>query len=201
MLACMLDSRNRFREFFMRLFIAIEIPEEIKRLMMDAQKKMKDSCVTAGWTRPEGIHLTLKFLGEVAAAKIPELMSAMAGAVQGTAGFHLEITGAGAFPSPRNARVAWIGVRGATDKLAGLQASLDEAVTALGFERDDRSFKPHLTLGRIKQIRSRDAWLKTFDEMKRYRFPALNVQSVSLMKSDLKPSGAEYTEIGRVELK
>jgi len=185
----------------MRLFIAIEIPDEIKELMIDAQRKMQDVGVVASWTRVEGMHLTLKFLGEVAESRVPSLLTAIAGSVHGIMRFQLAFAGAGAFPNPRNARVAWIGVTGETDKLARLQASVEEAVTALGFKREDRSFKPHLTLGRIKHIRSRDAWIKTLGEMMHATFPSLEVRRVSLMKSDLKPSGAEYAEIGRIDLK
>lgn len=185
----------------MRTFIAIEIPDEIKREMAKPQEQLKRSGVEAGWTRPEGIHLTLKFLGEVEESRIPEIMAALTNAARNTGGFRIEIAGAGAFPNPKNARVAWLGITGDGDKLAALQAAVEGAMTGLGMERDDRHFTPHLTLGRIKYIRSRDAWLAALNEIKDIRLTGFEVDHISLMKSELKPSGAVYTEIGRVELK
>ncbi len=185
----------------MRLFIAIEIPDDIKREMAKAQERLKRSGVEAGWTRPEGIHLTLKFLGEVEESQVPEIMAALTNAAQNTGGFRIEIAAAGAFPNQKNARVVWLGISGDRDKLATLQAAVEEAMAGLGMEREDRDFTPHLTLGRIKEIRSRDAWLAALNEMKDIRLTGFEVDHISLMRSELKPSGAVYTEIGKVELK
>ncbi len=184
----------------MRTFIAIEIPDEIKREMARAQEQLKRSGVEAGWTRPEGIHLTLKFLGEVEESRIPGIMDVLTRAVRGSGTFRIEIAGAGAFPNQKNARVVWLGITGGRDKLATLQAAVEDAMAGMGMERDDREFAPHLTLGRIKYIRSRDAWLAALNEMKDIRLPGFEVGHISLMKSELKPSGAVYTEIGKVEL-
>jgi 2'-5' RNA ligase len=185
----------------MRLFIAIEIPEEIKKEMAEIQRRLKDSGADAGWTRPEGIHLTLKFLGEVPESKLPEIIAALAGAVRDAVGFQLDVGAVGTFPNPRNARVVWVGVSGEVEKLARLQAAVEDAMAGLGFERENRAFTPHLTLGRIKYIHSREQWVSALDSLKDARLPALGVKAVSLMKSELKPSGAVYTEMGRVELR
>jgi 2'-5' RNA ligase len=185
---------------FMRLFIAIEIPDEIKKEIAEIQRRLKDSGVDAGWTRQEGIHLTLKFLGEVPEAKISGVMAALAGATRDTNGLRLDVMNVGAFPNPRSARVIWVGVSGDVEKLARLQTAVEDAMAGLNFEREKRVFTPHLTLGRIKYIHSRERWLKALDSVKDARLPALEVKAVSLMKSELKPSGAVYTELGRVEL-
>ena len=186
----------------MRTFIAIEIPEEIKAEMARVQEQLKcSSDVDAGWTRPEGIHLTLKFLGEVPEAKVSEMMNALAGVAVGVDMFRLDIAGVGTFPNPGNARVVWIGVEGETDRLLKLQAAVEDGMDSLGFERENRKFTPHLTLARIKFIRSRKAWLSALDSVKDVRLPSIEVNAISLMKSELKPSGAVYTEIGKIELK
>ncbi len=96
--------------------------------------------------------------------------------------------------------MVWVGVSGDVEKLSRLQASVEEAITGIGFERDERAFTPHLTAGRVKYIRSRDQWLKALEEIKDVGLPGFEVTAVSLMKSELKPSGAVYTEMGRVEL-
>jgi 2'-5' RNA ligase len=183
-----------------RLFIAIEISHEIKKEIAELQSKLKQAGVDASWTRPEGIHLTLKFLGEVEETKVPEIMTALSVLSKDRTGFRIEIAGAGAFPNPKNARVVWVGVSGETDKLASLQAAIEDKTAQLGFKRENREFQPHLTLGRIKYISSRETWLKELDEIKNVKLSALDVHTVSLMKSDLKPSGALYTELGKVEL-
>ncbi len=184
----------------MRTFIAIEIPEDIKRQMAEVQRGLRSSGVDASWPRPEGIHLTLKFLGEVLEERLSEILNSLRSAAQGTGAFRLEAAGAGAFPNAKTARVVWIGLSGDVDKLSRLQSAVERAMTDIGFAREDRKFTPHLTLGRIKYIRSRDGWLKALDEIKDIRLPAFDVDAVSLMKSELKPSGAVYTEMGRVEL-
>jgi 2'-5' RNA ligase len=184
----------------MRLFIAIEIPDEIKQRMAEVQRRLQDTSVDAGWTRPEGIHLTLKFLGEVPEAKVRDIINGLQHAAEVVGPFRLEVGGVGTFPSPKNARVVWVGVSGDVEKLARLQSSVEETISEIGFERDKRAFTPHLTLGRTKYLRSRDTWLKALDEVKDIRLSGFDVAAVSLMKSELKPSGAVYTEVGRIEL-
>ncbi len=184
----------------MRTFIAIEIPEEIKGRLVELQRGLRSSGVDASWPRPEGIHLTLKFLGEVPEAKIPEIMSSLRSTAQGTGGFRLEVAGTGAFPNAKAARVVWVGLSGDVDKLNRLQDAVEKAMADIGFAREDRKFTPHLTLGRIKYIRSREAWLKTLDGIKDVKVAGFDVSAVSLMKSELNRSGAVYTEMGRVEL-
>ena len=185
----------------MRTFIAIEIPEEIKKEMAKVQDELKRSGADAGWTRPEGIHLTLKFLGEVPEAKIEEIKNALVQAAEATSRFRLKITGAGAFPNPKNPRVVWLGVSGDIDKLSALQGSVEESMTAMGFDREERAFSPHLTLARIKYLRPRYSWQTAIDSIKDIKLAEFDVDHVSLMKSDIKPSGAVYTEIGRARLK
>lgn len=185
----------------MRLFIAIEIPDEIKDGLTEAQRGLKRSgTVDASWTRPEGIHLTLKFLGEVPESKVLAIMNGLQHAAEGIGPFRLEVGGVGTFPSPKNARVVWVGLSGDIEKLSRLQAAVEETISNIGFERDERAFTPHLTLGRIKYIRSRDRWLKALDEAKDIRLSGFDVAAISLMKSDLKPSGAVYTEVGHIDL-
>jgi 2'-5' RNA ligase len=185
----------------MRTFIAIEIPEEIKKRLAEAQALLKKSGAEAGWTRLEGIHLTLKFLGEVPETKTSEIAAALTQAMEGKSPFRLKFSGAGVFPHAQKPRVVWVGASGELDRLMGLQIIVEEQMVRLGFTQEDRFFQPHLTLGRIKSIRSREAWLKALDEISSVTTPEFEVTAISVMKSELKPTGAVYTEIGRVELK
>jgi len=185
----------------MRTFIAIEIPDYVKREMSKVQERLKRANVEAGWTRPEGMHLTLKFLGEVQDAKVEEIKKTLVTATGGFSRFKVELAGAGTFPNAKNPRVAWLGVSGDVDRLNALQASVEDAMVRLGFEREDRRFSPHLTLARIKFIPSKEAWQNALNEIKDVRLPGFEVEAVSLMKSELRREGAVYTEMGRVELK
>ena len=185
----------------MRAFIAIEIPEVIKEGMARAQVRLKGAGVDAGWPRSEGIHLTLKFLGETSDERVPQIMQALALALGGTERFRLSPEGVGTFPNPAAARVVWVGITGDGGRLVALQAAVEKAMAGMGMERDDRPYTPHLTLGRIKRIRELDRWLKGLDEFKDFKLPGFDVTSISLIGSDLKPTGAVYRELGRAALK
>ncbi len=185
----------------MRTFIAIEIPEETMQGLRDAQRLLRTDAVDASWPKPEGIHLTLKFLGEVPESKVPGIMDALTLAVAGSRRFRLGVNGTGTFPNARNARVVWAGLGGEIECLDRLQAAVEDAMESAGFERENRPFTPHLTLGRIKYIRSREAWVRSLEQVKGLSLPAFEVSSFNLMKSELKRTGAEYTQVAKFELK
>jgi len=184
----------------MRTFIAIEIPDGIKKEMAKTQEQLKRSGADAGWPRPEGIHLTLKFLGEVLEARIDEIKNTLDRAVGAMSRFRLEIAGADAFPNSKNPRVIWLGVSGDIDKLEALWRSVEVSMTAMGFDREERAFSPHVTLARIRYLRPRYSWQKAIESIKDIRLAGFEVDHISLMKSELKPSGAVYTEIARADL-
>jgi 2'-5' RNA ligase len=184
----------------MRLFIAIELPDGIKGGIARVQQQLKAAGASAGWTRPEGIHLTLKFLGEVAEEQASGILAALTDAVKGSGDLNLEVAGAGAFPNVKAPRVLWIGVFGDTEKLAVLQASVEDAMERLGFEREARKFSPHLTLARVKFPKPRDNWQQKIEGIRDVTLGRFEAGHVSLMKSELRPEGAVYTEIGKVEL-
>lgn len=185
----------------MRTFIAVDIPDGIKQEMAKVQERLRQAGVDAGWTRPEGMHMTLKFLGEVHESRVKEIMSALKTAVSGSGVFRLEIAGAGAFPNAQSARVVWIGVGGELDRLTRLYSAVEDAMAGLGFAREERTFTPHLTIGRIKLIRSRGRWAAALDEIRNMRLPGFDVTGVNLMRSELRRSGAIYTEIGKAEFR
>ena len=185
----------------MRTFIAIEIPEAIKAGMAAVQARLKGGGVDASWSRSEGIHLTLKFLGETSDKRVPQIVQALVLELGGTERFHLSPEGVGTFPNPASARVVWIGITGDVGRLVALQAAVEKAMVGIGMERDDRPYTPHLTLGRIKRIRKPDMWLKGLEGIKNFRLPGFEVTAISLIESELRPIGAVYRELGRVALK
>ena len=185
----------------MRAFVAIEVPEPIKVAMAAVQRRLKDAGVDASWSRPEAIHVTLKFLGEVREELAPEILGVLIPALAGTACFRLSLEGVGTFPNPASARVVWLGVTGDVARLVALQAAVEQAMVDVGQERDDRRYTPHLTLGRVKRIRRPDAWLKGLKEVRNVKLPGFEVAAVGLIRSELGPGGARYRELGHVALK
>jgi 2'-5' RNA ligase len=187
-----------------RSFIAIELPEEAKEGLARLRKELeRDEHKLVKWVDPRGVHLTLKFLGNVPSKRVTEITEAIKGAVQGISPFHLEISGLGAFPSLRQARVFWVGIGGEVDKLSNLQQNIDSAFAVLGFAKEERSFVPHLTLARIRQGASPPE-RRSFGELvgsaifeDKYH---IEVEAINLMRSQLTPAGAIYTCLSAVKL-
>jgi len=187
-----------------RSFIAIELSEEAKRGLAKLKKELeRDEHKFVKWVDPGGIHLTLKFLGNIPSKRVAEITEAIEKAAQGISPYHLEISGLGAFPSPRQARVFWVGIGGEVDKLSSLQQNIDSALAALGFAKEERPFVPHLTLARIREGAS-PLERRSFGELVgstvfEDKYPVA-VEAVRLMRSQLTPAGAIYTCLSVVEL-
>jgi 2'-5' RNA ligase len=154
------------------------------------------------WTRPEGIHLTLKFLGDVQADWLEDIADALRSACAPHAPFSLSIGGMGVFPNPRRPRVVWIGVDEPTGTLIRLQQDIERAISPLGFPTERRTFSPHLTLGRVKNGRGAAELeaLGQYAKQAQVRVGEMEAHAVYLMRSDLRPSGAVYTELAEVAL-
>jgi len=188
-----------------RSFIAIELPQQVKEGLAGLRNKLERiEHKFVKWVDPDGIHLTLKFLGNIPFKRVMEIKEAIEEAVQGVSPFRLEICGLGAFPNFKQIRVFWIGVGGDLDKLSALQRQIDSALNPLGFTPEAHPFVPHLTLARIKESAS-PGDRKTFAELvssvtfeNRYE---IEVDAISLMKSQLTPEGAIYTRLFLVKLR
>ncbi len=178
----------------MRCFIAIELPEAVKEELKSLTARLKPLSRGIRWAAVEGIHLTLKFLGEVREDAVAGVSNALTGVCAAHRPFNILIRGTGAFPGMRYPRVIWVGIE-RRDDLQALQRDIDEALALLGFEREQRTFTPHLTLGRVKEGDRVDAVMKEVATFGETVFGTIDVAQVVLMKSTLKPSGAEYSPI------
>ena len=188
-----------------RTFIAIELTDALHRALFEAQAQFKrDRAARAvRWVAPDNIHITLKFLGDVDADRMPALRRALADACVGSAPFTLTIGGAGAFPNPRHPNVVWIGARGQIEVAARLAQKIDDACAALGFPREERPFSPHLTLGRVKRDAlpsERQLVSAMIEHAQIGDLGELRVERVSVMKSELKPGGSAYTRLSVCQL-
>lgn len=188
-----------------RCFIAIKLPDEIKRGLKELQAQLKSGGqAPVKWVDPYNIHLTLKFLGNVAIDKTGEISRAMTKAVQGVSPFQLEIKELGVFPNPRRVQIIWVGVSGEVDKLASIQQRLESNLEGLGFVPEGRRFTPHLTLARLRDRATPDERAKLGQLIADTEFDAafsFPVEAVNLIKSQLTREGPIYTRISSVELK
>lgn len=183
-----------------RTFIAIEIPGNIISKIRELQEGIKAYGFKIRWVRAENIHLTLKFLGDVDAIKINEIAKAVSKTVEGYTPISLQAKGIGVFPGIKRPRVLWVGLTGQLESLVRLQKTLDEKLEVLGFPKEKRPFKGHLTMGRIKDkidVKKFSDALMAFRSFESETFAA---DQIILYKSELKPAGAVYTELSSASL-
>ena len=187
-----------------RSFVAIELPEEAKKGLASLRRELeRDEQRFVKWVDAGGIHLTLKFLGNIPSKRVPEITEAIKKAAQGLSPFLLEISGLGAFPSLKQVRVVWVGVGGELDKLSTLQQNIDSALAALGFAREERSFVPHLTVARVREGASTSERGRFGELVGSATFEGkyhVEVEAIKLMRSQLTPAGAIYTCLSVVGL-
>jgi 2'-5' RNA ligase len=188
-----------------RAFVAIELDEPTLSAIGVVQGELQKQAParTIRWVHSEGIHLTLKFLGNVPANRIPAIIEGMREACQETGPFAMTVGGLGCFPTLRRPSVVWIGVQEPTGELARLQKLVEERLDSLGFPPEGRPFSPHLTLGRVKR-EARPGDLRVLGELIG-NYPAetigkMQVDAVALIRSDLKPDGAVYTRLAATSL-
>jgi RNA 2',3'-cyclic 3'-phosphodiesterase len=183
-----------------RVFCAVELPEGVRARVAERSARLRAAFREArvSWERPEKLHLTIKFLGEVGRARVAELSAAAGRAAAGVEEFSLSLGGAGAFPPRGAARVLWLGVADPDGRLAELQRRLEDECAAAGFPREPRSFSPHLTVARIRDPRPRGASeLHAAHLLEGFAAQTFDVTGLSVVRSELGPAGARYTTISR----
>ena len=148
----------------------------------------------------ENFHITLKFLGATDDARVPSIVDALHAASAGHRAFTLEIRGLGAFPSPTRPRVLWAGVLRGGEALGVLAGAVDDALGALGFEREARAFTAHVTLARVREPRRVPPLADAIARANAQPFGGPLIDHVALMRSDLSPRGARYTALATIPL-
>lgn len=183
-----------------RAFIAIDLPERVRSALGEAQKVLKLQGFRVKWVRPSSIHLTLKFLGSTAVADVDKIVAAMALAAQNCTPFSLAAKGIGVFPDIRRARVIWTGLTGGLETLQQMQQSLDGHLADQGFAPENRDFKAHLTLGRVKGKINSNHLKAALIELAGFESKPFDVSRMILFKSELRAGGAVYTQVQGVSL-
>jgi len=184
-----------------RSFIAMDLPAAVISQLENTQQELKTFKLRAKWVKPENIHLTLKFLGNIPPGRIDEIAHAMTLAAEGRPALVLALRGIGFFPGIRRARVVWAGLAGQVAQLFALQRELEQYLADIGFAWGKKPFKGHLTLGRIRQTVPPSVMRRIVDEFLTFGSDKFAAGRICLYQSDLQPSGAVYTLLKEVQLK
>ncbi|HXL82293.1 MAG TPA: RNA 2',3'-cyclic phosphodiesterase [Pyrinomonadaceae bacterium] len=181
-----------------RVFCAIELPSLVHQKISEHIRRLRDAAPDspASWSRADNIHLTLKFVGEISADRVSDLSQAAANAVEGFSSFEIGIGDTGSFPKHGTPRVLWIGVSDHTERLAQLQTKLENECLRLGFEREARTFNPHLTIARIRKPQGTRALAAAHKEMD-FASTKVCVSELTLIRSELSSQGSNYTVLSR----
>ena len=177
----------------MRLFVALDIPENVRGALAALVNRLRAAFMDARWVRVEGVHVTLKFIGEVPTEKLDVIKTALA-SVPGRAAIPLIFKGLGFFPSERRPRVLWAGIECGPD-LTALAAAVETALAPVGIPREDRTFTPHLTLARFEAPRNLAALHAAIENAGPVEFGTTTAKEFHLYQSVLKRGGAEYTRL------
>lgn len=188
----------------LRAFIAVEIPFGIRETICTATSNLRSATGSlVRWIPAENMHLTLKFLGDTSPTNVEMLTQMIRAEADLFNCFDLHLSGLGSFPSLKRPRVIYIGIQAPTG-LEALHRGIESASHRLGYETEDRSFSPHLTIGRVKQnitATEQQTIRRALEETKIDSLGTARVDSVHLYKSDLKPTGSVYTQLFSAPLK
>ncbi len=181
----------------MRIFVALEIPEEVRRAIAALVSRVEKTCRGARWVRPESIHVTLKFIGEAPAEQVERIRESLAG-VQSTATVEINFRGTGFFPNAKRPRVFWAGIE-ASGNLAELAAEIERRLEELGIPGESRPFKPHLTLARFNSPEGISRLVTAVTAEGVPEFGGGSWREFHLYQSQLRPGGAVYTKLASFE--
>jgi 2'-5' RNA ligase len=183
----------------MRTFIAIPLPPEVRALLDEMQKPLRSFGASVKWTAIPSIHLTLKFLGEIEPGSLPRLVELLRAAAAAEHRFTLRLHGLGGFPNLHSPRVIWCGLDGELQSLESLQKKVEAACVGAGFAPEERPFHPHLTLGRVRD-KSNLQPLLDYIRIGSALEHSFAVKDFDVYQSTLRPQGAVYAVLERIEL-
>lgn len=183
----------------MRTFIAVELPENIKKRIEEVQNPLKKTDSFVSWVKPGNVHVTLKFLGEVTENRLEEIYSGTVKALSGARSFNLRLKNLGCFPNLTRPRVVWVGVDKGEEKLSEMQKRIEEELYKVGFPKEERKFSAHLTIGRVKSPKNIEKLVELIEKTD-FETEEVKVKEVMVMKSQLHPLGAIYTPMKKINL-
>ena len=186
------DKMTQFRGF-----IAVDIGAYPK--IIDYENEIKKSGAIIKLVEPENIHVTLKFLGDTEEKLIDDIERIMINSIKNIEPFQIQLKGSGVFPNQNYMKVMWIGIKNG-EKIGQIANSIDENISSLGFEKEKRSFSPHLTIARIKAVKNKEKLIQIIEKYQETVFADIQVISIKLKQSQLTPKGPIYTTLKEVKL-
>lgn len=178
-----------------RTFIAINLGSSLHRTLSEVIDKFASSKASVRWVAPEIAHLTLKFLGNVEEARLPEVSATCRKAVEGFNPIELELRAVGCFPNMNRPRVVWLGIEKGKEPLKKLQKNVENELELIGFPKEEREFRAHLTIGRVKGNDGISRLCRLLEEERNIFIGSMRAEKMSVMKSKTMPSGPVYTEL------
>ena len=183
-----------------RTFVAVEFSEDVKEEISNIQARLKRELGNLKWVPKRNLHLTLKFLGDVEPERIPEIAQGLSAAVQRFKPFSLGLGGLGAFPGMNKPKVIWMGLTIGRRELVQLQKAVESELVIQGFSKERRPYHPHLTLARSRRNTNLLTVGQILDKIEVQPTDTELIQSVKIMKSDLRPNGPVYTCLEKISL-
>ncbi len=183
----------------MRAFLAVELDAATRAAIAECIARFRPEFPNISWTRPENVHLTLRFFGEVDAEFIRDYVDRLRPVASGTPPVGARVAGIGAFPNARRASIVWAGITFENDGIATLHAVAESAARELGLEPETRAFVPHVTIGRVRRGTRHVDLTSALERERGFSADAFTVDGVSLFSSELSPQGARYTRLHRLD--
>jgi 2'-5' RNA ligase len=186
---------------FIRAFIAIELNKEIQQFLCNIQNDFKKLRPDVKWVRPENIHLTLRFLGNIDQEHINNIKNILIQTSQKHSIFDIELSDIGAFPKKEFPRVIWVGIGKNKDRLTRIAAELEEEIQKIGIPKESREFHPHITIGRVRSNLNRSCLIDKLKNAAITDKPLYLVERLTLFKSTLTPAGPIHEVLTQTSLK
>lgn len=185
-----------------RTFVAVLIAQELKAKIASVQEQLKKLAPDVKWVKPELLHVTLKFLGNVSEDALEQVFAAVDEAAAGHGPFDLSFAGVGAFPNPRKARVVWVGIDQGKDDIKALVETVDKKLAELGYPKEERAFKAHVTIGRVKDNgKVSEAFVRGIEDIDAGDLGSQRVEAITVMQSDLQREGPVYSPMSESKLR
>ncbi|HEU4836166.1 MAG TPA: RNA 2',3'-cyclic phosphodiesterase [Pyrinomonadaceae bacterium] len=192
-----MSQRNEWR-----VFCAVELPAEVRARLDDHVRRLRKEVpdAAASWSRVENIHLTLKFFGNVEVQRIENISAAAERVVKEFSSFQIGVGETGVFPRASRPQVLWIGISDPSGQLTALQKRFEDECATIGFPKEDRAYRPHLTIARLRKPEGARSLAETHLKMK-FEPSEIDLKELVLFRSELSPKGSKYTVISAADLR
>lgn len=183
-----------------RTFCAIELPHDVRAQLQDHVRRLREAVpdASASWSKPENVHLTMKFFGNVPTQNLAKISAAASRVAKEFSSFQIRIGGTGVFPRRSRPQVLWIGIEDSTGRLSALQQRLEEEFEREGFPKENRGYRPHLTIARLRRPEDARPLAEAHIQTK-FSFIEIPVNELVVFRSQLSPKGSVYTAISQHE--